>query len=171
MNKQLERMTDEKYYDLILADGYDNCWDFPIYDDIYTRWYACCKPSKKYPMWIALHWNRNTDNYPPHVSIHYPSNIYNSPHPSTLITKILIPDDFPRKLTDINPYPGYPNVPYEYKKLILKWIKEPVSKNEFTNWGHVRVRWDIYERSYLDRKELPQHIYDQLNQDEFQKYG
>ncbi len=167
----MERMTDKKYYNLILADGFTECWGFVNYDDIYTKWRACCRPSKKYPMWIALHWNRNTDVRPPHASLHAISDKYNSPHPSTLITKFLITDDIPKKLGDIISHYGCINMPNDYKRLLIKWANDRVFiDSERSNWGMLQSVWNNYERSYLDLMPPPQHIFEQLNQDEFQSY-
>ncbi len=132
----MERMTDEKYYNLSLADGFTECWGFVNYDDIYTRWRAHCRPSKKYPIWIASHWNRNTDVRPPHASIHYHDTKHNSPHPSTLITKFLITDNPPKKLRDIISHYGCIEMPKEYKRLLIKWANDYVfSNSDITNWS------------------------------------
>jgi hypothetical protein len=95
----------------------------------------------KYPMWIRVEYT-NGEHKPPHAHLYRPDG---KPSPKSLITKFLITDVSPRKISDVLAMKGKPPIPPEFANLIIAWSKDKTRRG-VNNWDAL---WDDWEHLAL----------------------
>ena len=58
------------------------------------------------------------------------------------ISRFLITDNKPTKYSDVKEYKGDPEISPEYKKKIIKWIKDNHKRTGVNNWKRLWITWD-----------------------------
>ena len=105
-----------------------------------------CSPKDsggKYPMWIVVHYT-NGEHKPPHAHLYEPVR---KPTQKELISKFIITDSPPKKLEDIKPMKGKPQIPTDYTKLIILWAKDK-DKLGINNWTGLLRDWENLEKTF-----------------------